>query len=342
MSPVPGAKLRMRLLLLAASGLLPLVLVLSWGVDHLFEERREAAQRSALELSRALATAVDAEVHSIEALLEQMGTSDELERADLRSFHLAARRDAEQLGWRQVSLADGDGHLLFRSNQPFDNFDPKVVDAASLKQVTDTKRPLVTRVVESPKDKIETFAVRVPVLRGDQVVYVLTAVLPTEVIAKVLLRQGIPADSVASVFDQSGRRIARSRPSSAQYAAAPLQKLLESGATQGTGITRTVEGDDVYTGFTRLQDLGWAVTVGASIAHANRATYALLGAIGVGLAASLGLALLLAWVLARRVTDPIERLKSAAAALGRGDPVTLPPLGIAELDDVASALRTAA
>ncbi|HUR90209.1 MAG TPA: cache domain-containing protein, partial [Ramlibacter sp.] len=249
MSPPPralAAPLRMRLLLLAASGLLPLVLVLVWGIDHLFEERRGAAQRSALELSRALATAVDAEVHSIQSLLDQMGTSDELERADLRSFHLAARRDAEQLGWRQVTLADGDGHVLFRSNQPFDKFDTQPVDAESLKVVVATKKPLVTKVVLSPKDNVETFAVRVPVVRGEHVVYVLTAVLSTDVIGKVLARQGVPGDSVASVFDQEGRRMARSRPASTPYGTQSLQRLLQGGASQGVGVTMTGEGQEVY------------------------------------------------------------------------------------------------
>jgi signal transduction histidine kinase len=332
----------MRLLLLAASGLVPLVIVLGWGIEHLFQERRSAAERSSLELSRALATAVDAEVRSIESLLEQMGTSDELERADLRSFHLSARRNAQQLGWRQVNVADGEGHILFRSNQPFDNFVQAPIDAPSLQQVVEKKKPLVTGVVLSPADKAETFAVRVPVMRGDRVVYVLTAVLSTDVISKVLARQNIPEDTVASVFDQTLRRVARSRPSDNPYPSPSLKKLIGSGAREGVGITITAEGDDVYTGFTRLPDVDWTLAVGTSVVAASRGFYALLGAIGVGLAASLGLALLLAWVLSRQVSEPIERLKLAAGALGRGDPVDVPELGIAELDDVAAALRTAA
>src|SRR5690242_12687293 len=131
MSPASHAHagpLRMRLLLLAASGLLPLVIVLAWGIDHLFQERRSAAERSTLDLSRALATAIDSELRSVQSLLEQMGTSDELERADLRAFHLSSRRNADQLGWRQVTLADGEGHVLFRSNQPFDNFNAQAID----------------------------------------------------------------------------------------------------------------------------------------------------------------------------------------------------------------------
>jgi len=332
----------MRLLLLAASGLLPLVLVLVWGIDHLFEERRQAAQRSALELSRAMATAIDAELRSVQSLLDQMGTSDELERADLRSFHLSARRNAEQLGWRQVLLSDGDGHILFRSNQPFDNFDTRPVDPASLRLVMTTRKPVVSPVITSPKDKSDTFAVRVPVLRGEQVVYTLTAVLATDVISKVLRRQGVPGDAIASVFDQDGRRVARSREPREAGASESLRRLLATDAAQGVGVTTTSEGEDVYTGFTRLPDAGWAIAVGTSVAAVNSAFYAALGAIALGLAASLGLALILAWILARRVTEPIERLKAAASALGRGEPVVVPPLQIAELDDVALALRTAA
>jgi signal transduction histidine kinase len=271
-----------------------------------------------------------------------MGTSDELERADLRSFHLAARRDAQQLGWRQVTLADGDGHVLFRSNQPFDNFETAAVDARSLAQVVASKRRLVTGVIVSPKDKVETFAVRVPVLRGDKVVYILTAVLSTEVIGNVLMRQDIPSDSVGSVFDQTGRRVARSRMPAAPYADDSLMKLLQQGLPQGTGVTRTLEGNEVYTGYTRIGEIDWTVTVGTSVAKVNRGFYALLAAIGLGIAASLALAMVLAWVLARRVTDPIEALKNAARALGRGDAVVVPPLQIAELDEVATALRTAA
>jgi signal transduction histidine kinase/CheY-like chemotaxis protein len=332
----------MRLLLLAASGLLPLVIVLAWGIDHLVLEQRYAEERSALELSRALATAVDAEVRSIQSLLEQLGTSDELERADLRAFHLSTRRTAEQLGWRQILLADADGHILFRSGEPFDGADPRPVDPDSLAEVVRMKKPVVGHAVISPRDKVQTFAVRVPVLRADDVVYILTAVISTDLIGKVLTRQGIPQDTVASVLDQEGNRLSRSRPPYNTTPTSSLRRLLASNEIQGTGITTTTEGERVYTGYTRLPELGWVVTVGSSVANANRGLFALLGAIGLGLAASLGLALLLAWLLSRRVIDPIHLLKEGAAALGRGAPVEIPALDIAELDDVAVALRIAA
>jgi signal transduction histidine kinase/CheY-like chemotaxis protein len=332
----------MRLLLLAASGLLPLVIVLGWGIDHLVEEQRAAAERSTVELSRALATAVDAEVRSIQSLLEHMGTSDELERADLRAFHLTTRRTAQQLGWRQISLADGEGHILFRSSQPFDSVNPPAADPESLAEVVRLKKPVVSDVVIAPTDKAPTVAVRVPVVRGGDVVYILTAVISTDLIGKVLIRQGIPQDALASVFDRANNRLSRSRPPYHAKLTPSMLRLLQSSEPQGSGITTTEEGVDIYTGYTRLPDLDWVVAVGTSVSSVNRGLFALLGAIGLGLAASLVLALVLAWLLARRVTDPIHQLKEGAAALGRGRPVDIPPLDIAELDDVAIALRVAA
>jgi signal transduction histidine kinase/CheY-like chemotaxis protein len=334
--------LRTRLLLLAASGLLPLVIVLGWGINHLIEERSSATERSVLELSRALATAVDAEQRSVITLLNEVGTSDELERADLRGFYFSARRTAEQFGWRQIALADTEGRTLLRTNQPFGEANPAPVEPESLKRVIATRAPAIGRVVETPKQPSDTFAVRVPVTRGDQLVYVLSAVLPTDVVSSVLTRQNIPSGSVASVFDQANHRVARSLKVDSPYPSASLEALLDKGGAQGIGRTTTREGVVSYTGFTRLADSGWVVTVGTSVAEVNKGLYTLLSAVAIGLATSMGVAILLAWILSRRILEPIDALKQGAADLGRGAPVDVPPLEIVELDDVAVALNEAA
>jgi len=348
MTPIPARSraaaepLRLRLLLLAASGLVPLLVVLAWGINYLVEDRRMEAERSVLELSRALATAVDAELRSVITLLEHMGTSDELERADLRAFHQSAGRTAEQLGWRQVVLGDADGHVLLRTIVPYGTPNPAPYDPKSLARVVETQAPTVGGVVETPNYPTDTFAIRVPVIRSGKVVYVLSAVLPTDRILAVLTRQSIPPGSVAAVFDQGSRRVARSRRAPSPLPSPSLRELLERGDSEGVGVTSTVEGTESYTGYTRLKGSGWVVAVGSSVAESNQLLYALLRAVALGLAGSLGLAVLLAWVLSRRVLEPIEILKEGAAALGRGDPVQLPALNIVELDDVALALAAAA
>ncbi|MEO5670261.1 MAG: ATP-binding protein [Ramlibacter sp.] len=334
--------LRLRLLMLAASGLVPLVIVLAWGLDHLVQERRLQAERSVLELSRALATAVDAELRSIATLLDHMGTSDELERADLRSFHQSARRAAVQLGWREVVLSDGEGRVLLRTTDQFGSTSPVILEPKSLAQVIATKAPAVSHVLETPALSSDAFYLRVPVMRGGKLVYVLAAVLPVDRVSAVLTRQNIPSGSVAAVFDQVSHRVVRSRTVTSPFPTPSMQALLDRGDAQGVGRTVTREGTDSYTGYTRLRGFGWVMAVGTSVEEANKGLYALLQAVALGLAASLALAVLLAWLLARRVMGPIDQLKDGAAALGRGDPVNLPALDIVELNDVALVLASAA
>jgi signal transduction histidine kinase/ActR/RegA family two-component response regulator len=337
-----ASPLRLRLLLLAASGLVPMILLLAWGINHLIEERRAQAEVSALEFSRAIASAVDAELRSVIGLLQQMSTSDELEKADLHSFHLSARRSAEYLQWRNVILNDSTGRVLFRATQPLDAPALSTVDPESLNEVLRTKEPVISRVVDAPSDGTNTFSVRVPVMRGGNLVYVITAVLPTERIAGVLSRQNLPAVSVATVVDPTGRVILRSPAAGIVFVTPSLKALLDRGGAEGSGIITTAEGVRSYAGYTRLRESGWAVAVAFSVAEANKGFDALLRAIAIGLAASLGLSALLAWILSRKVIGPIEQLKHAAAALGRGNPVHVPPLQIDELDEVAEALMNAA
>jgi signal transduction histidine kinase/ActR/RegA family two-component response regulator len=336
-----GRNLRARLLLLAASGLLPLVLVLAWGLNYLVNERRDEAERTALGLSRALAAAVNAELRSTLTLLEHIGTSDELERADFRLLHENLQRTAEQLGWMQIALSDAQGVVIMRTSEPFGRTLPVSIDPASIAQVIQTAQPAVSRVFTLNGQLDEAFAVRVPVLRSGELVYILSAVLPTELIRTVLVRQNIPATSVVSIYDQVNRSVARSRELLSPAPAPAMVQLLSGFEPQGRGqVVR--DGTDYHVGFTRLPGSGWVVIVGNEVSETNKALYAVLGAGALGLAASLVLSALLAWVLSRRVVAPINTLEQAAAALGRGQPVVVPPLEVEELEGIAAALQDAA
>jgi len=338
-----GSPLRLRLLLLAASGLVPIILLLAWGINQLIDDRRQQVELASIELSRALATAVDAELSSTVALLQQLGTSDELERADMRAFHLSARRTAEELGWRDVILSDSEGRVLFRSNRPYDSTgNTPTAEQQSLEQAARTLQPVISSFNTSQSDGSDTFAVRVPVSHSGELTYVLTAVLPTSQIAAVLTRQSIPASTIASVVDPTGRLISRSPPADLPDVGSSIKALLASGGSQGAGIARTAEGVQSIVGFTRLDETNWVVTVSSSLIATNKAFDHFLRAIAVGLGASLGLSALLAWVLSRHIMGPIDQLKRAASTLGRGGPVQLPHLQIEELDEVAEALTQAA
>lgn len=337
----PARPLRYRLFQLAASGLLPLALVATLVIAWLVQDRRDEAERSALEVSRALATAVDAELRATVSALQTLGLSDELHPAQMEAFQALARRVAERHGWRSVLLADNTGRVLMSSALQLGSASPQVVDAESMARAVTTRQPVVGRVADGPNKRGAAFAVRVPIVRGSEVEYVLSAVIPAEQVLSVVTRQGIAPSWLVGIYDQAGMRVARSSDHASDRPSPSLQAMLDSNGPQGSGTAITLEGAAAYTGYTRLRDSGWVVAVGVLASEANRAVYPLLGAVAGGLLASLALSAFLAWLLARRVSRPIDTLRSAAVALGTGDRVELQPLGVAELDQVAAALTQA-
>jgi signal transduction histidine kinase/CheY-like chemotaxis protein len=335
------APLSARLVVLAASGLLPLAIVVALALAYLSGERQLATQRSALALSRALATAVDAELRSTVAVLRALSQDEALQRGDLERFYRSSVRVAVQQGWRSVVLADDTGRAILRSRQPFGAADPRPVDPESMAQAVATQRPTVGRVVAGGTNPGLGFAVRLPVRTEDNRVYILSAVLGTEQILTVLRRQAIPTGWVVGVFDHHLQRVARSRDNASGQPSPSLRALLSQGKADGLGITRTLEGVASHTGYTRLAESGWVVAVGIPSSEASAATYGPSIAILLGLLGSLGLAAFLGWYFAGRVSQPIGVLKEAAAALGRGETVAPGPLAIEELDEVARALAQA-
>ena len=109
---------------LAASGLLPLALVAAVVLAYVGSERQRDARETALAVSRALATAVDAELRATLSVLQSLAVSDELAPGQLRRFHALARRVAESQGWRAVVLADGSGRILLSSSMDPDAANP--------------------------------------------------------------------------------------------------------------------------------------------------------------------------------------------------------------------------
>ncbi len=335
--------LRLRLFLLAASGLLPLAVVAGLVLGYVMDQRQRDAQQAALEVSRALATAVEADLRATIGVLQGLSLSSELQSGPAADFREVAHRVASGQGWLAVVLADASGRVLLDSADPSPGggAGTRPVDPDSMTAAVALRWPTVGRVAPGPQGR-PSFAVRVPVLRDGQPAYILSAVVPVERMRNLLTLQGIAEPWVVAIFDQTGTIVARSLASSAQRASPSMQALIDRGGNQGSGVTYTLEGVRSHSAFTRLRNSRWVVAAGVSAEEANRGLWGVLGAIGAGLLASLGFAAFLAWYFARGVTEPIDRLKEAAAALGRGEPMKpLPPMDIAELQEVSTALQSA-
>src|SRR5262249_14394852 len=120
------------------------------------------------------------------------------------------------------------------------------------------------------------------------------------------------------------------------------QKLMASGAPEGVGQTFSLEGDRVYTAYSRLKDSGWSVAPGLPATLVEGAAYRSLMVYGAGVLLSIALGAVAAIWVARSINRPMRDLHAAAQALGQGTAPQAPTTSIQEIRDVADALTVAA
>ncbi|MES2295914.1 MAG: ATP-binding protein [Pseudomonadota bacterium] len=333
-----------RLFLLALAGILPLAAMSGVGLFGLVWQQRTQAEQSGQELTRALAIGIESELQRSLSVLEALGSSSVLDGDNPETFRLAASRLNQTQGhWLTLILAEPSGNVLVNTNIMPGTALPPLAERASFDQAVRSQKPVVGTLARGMRGAW-AIPLRVPAVRDGKLRYIVTGVVAPQSILDVVRRQHVPDDWVISVFDAKGMRVARSRGHD-KYLGTPaspsLQRLMAGGAMEGHGEVEALEGDAVYTTFTRLPDSGWAVAIGIPVEAINAAGHRSLAAYGGGILFSLLLGLLGALLLARSINRPIGALRAAAQALGRGAPFTLEPSELAEIDEVADALLAA-
>ena len=339
-----GIPLRRRLVLLTAAGILPLAVLAGIGLYALVREQQAEAQRVGGELARSVATAVEVELHSTTSVLEALATSLTLDRDDLSGFLERARRVlALQPNWNAITLVDPSGRPLVDTRHAIGDALPPIAEPASFERVVRTRASVVGGLARDPQGNW-FFPVRAPVLRHGALRYVITAMVRPEQVHRVLTSQQVPGDWVISIVDARGHRVARSRAHAETVGgrlSETAQAVLAQGGDEGFGVANTLEGERIYTPYSRLRPSGWVAVLGMPTALAERALYRSLAVYGGGLLLSIGLGTLAAFGVARSISRPMAALRAAAQALGRGEPTRPPDTTIQEIRDVSSALATA-
>ncbi|MBV9190301.1 MAG: response regulator [Betaproteobacteria bacterium] len=341
----PRVSLRSRLLYLAAAAFLPLAVVSGISLLALVHQQREQAERAGIEITRALSTAVDAELSRSFAALDALATSTLLDAPDLRRFHdRAVRVSATRSQWRSVILHDSKGRMVLNTASAFGAPLPPTTESESVAYVLREAQPAIGTISRGANGRY-SFALRVPVLRDGELSYVLSAVISPDGIREVINRQRVPSDWVVSVFDARNQRVARSRQHEEFLGGPPAAGLLaamEQPVHEGWILTPTIEGDKTYSAFTRSLVTGWTVAIGIPISYVDAGALRSLFVYGGGILLSIILAALAALLVGRGIARPMAELGEAARALGRREHLKLPDTPIVEIRQVAESLSFAA
>jgi PAS domain S-box-containing protein len=338
--------LQRRLLAVVLVALAPIVALSGVNLALSARQQRSDQLRAMTETMRAMVGAVDTELARLTAVLRALAASGALRRGDLAGFHdTVSRAKAQDPSWANIVLADPAGKQLVNILRPYGAPLPdKPAWPDTFLPVVRERRPMISplvpygRIIRTP-----TFAIDVPVLQGSELRYVLTGVVDPESIRGVIHQQRVPPDAVVSILDARGNHVARSREHPQWLGKPPSEALLALMArdSEGAGPSRTLEGQETYAAFSRSPATGWSVAMGVprvTIDGPVRRSYL---TVGLGLALSLGLGLLASFLAARSVSRPVEALRLAAQAVGRGERPPIQPMGLAEVSEVVDALVSA-
>ena len=336
-------RIRSHLALLAVGAMLPILGFAVLVSVILLEQHRSTTQRAAMDRARAMMTAIDAELRGSFGTLAALAASASLEDGDLRAFHAeAARVLATQPTWTSVTLVRPTGEKLIDAATVYGKPLPAVADPASIARVVATAGPVTGNVDVDVAGVSPAVPMRVPVMRGRNVAYVLTALVRPDAFEDLIRQQRLPAGWICGIIDASGRFIARVPPrpvgdlSSIAFRTAILQQ------PEGWSRGLSVEGRDVFTAHEVSNFSNWSIglAIPAEVVLAGIRNTALLSALGV--LASIAVAMAIVVSSGRRIARPIVALAAVARSIGAGHPGSEPVAGdVREVREVAAALHDA-
>lgn len=343
-SPATSLPLRWHLVRLAVGTLLPAVVFAAVVVFQLARLERKAVERRAIHSARALATAFEREMSGSIRTLQALTESDHVDRGELEAFRAECERVRRtQPAWKQVLLLSPDGRLLFNTAYPWGAPLPDLAEQESFARVVETHQPIVGDIaVGRGARQALAFPVRVPVMRGGELRYVLTAVITPEALTDVVATPSSESEEwTRTLVDHQGRVAARTRDPARFVGQPATPSFLENTRASLEGVYPDVsmDGTSVYVAFSRSQPSGWT----AAIVSPRRVMDAPV-IDSMLTAGGLGLVLLLAsaggaWVFSRRIERSIAQASDAAAALAQGEPPRMEPSSVRELAQLGEALE---
>jgi PAS domain S-box-containing protein len=333
--------LRGRLVLLVVGSILPLLFLALVQQYRDYQGHVSGTRREIAVLANALSRQVAQELDSYAEGLTALAASPGLRRNPPDMEQARHRAEALKTGFAgaNITMLRPDGTHLMDLRLAPGEASPNRKMLASLQRVVTTGEPAVSGIRRSQVDGKWIFDVDVPVKDVDgHVLYILSMNPPIDRFMRIL-REGLPASWISSVYDETLNQVARSSDG-AKYIGSPVAAgLRQSFAERKSGMLEdgdSREGTPVVRAFSAASPFGWSVVVGlprAELVRPARREALVTIAIGVSF---LVVTIATAIYIANTIRHPIASLTTFAADRDGLD--SLPATGLPEVDEVAEAL----
>jgi two-component sensor histidine kinase len=302
----PRLSLPVRLGLLVAGTMLPLIIFAVGIVFHYYMQDRQEARQRVVDTVRGVRLTLDAEMQRMTGGLQVLAVTDALKAGDFERFRPIALGFLDQYGTGgTILVVDRDGRLLFSSDTADTANLPVLKNREIVDRVFRTRQPQYSDLFVSAVKEQRIVTVQAPVFRDGEVSYDICFSPPITMFQTLLAKQRPNADWTLSMLDRNGVLFARApNPEGTVGKRAPTA-VYDQMIRQDEAILSTVslEGVPLMSSFAHSDLTGWII--GAGIAETslvaplwrNLAITSLIG--GILLAIGLAFAVRMATTIAR-------------------------------------------
>ncbi len=309
-----------------------------------YRTNRAASLQRTLEVARGMRQSVEAQLCAYIEGTQVLADTSTLADGNMDGFARRAQTFVSHHPGTLLGVIDPSGLILqvFEAGRPVHHPQGLFTTHNGVARAVETRRPAVSDFFVGAYRHQPSFSINVPVERDGKVIYVLSYNPTSRALQALISEQHLPPDWVISIFDSGDVNVARV-PNDAKYigkhAADLLDARLASGS-EGVFSHTTPEGTRVQTAFSHTNTFGWSVAIGVPEAELLAPLWqSLVQTAGLGVIALL-LSGWAAYVLGRRVLEPVHILVRWATTPNA--PKLPASLGLREADDLAQALQTAA
>jgi PAS domain S-box-containing protein len=288
--------------------------------------------------------AVDAQLARAELFAQSLALESSLKPGNFVAFHKKTVRLLREFNLNySVLLFDARGQELLNTRFPYGRPLGKQADTDVIESVFASGHEVSSTLVKRISDGHPKVLTLAPIFSGQKVVYTLAVGFDPGDFNSLVERPASQADNVISIIDNMGTIAARSHDATTlvgQKANAQLLKQMEA-QTEGT-VSLMNSGVPYLITFKRSAHTGWAVAIGTPFKSTRTPLTDNLVIQSFAGALLLGLSLLFAWLVGRRITRSLRSLQDAALALGSNTLVDLPETTLLETNALSQALQASA
>lgn len=323
--------------LFAAGLILPILLfacILAW---HYVTSERQVTINRARTASREMATAVDQMLSRSLLVLQQLATSTAIRQGNIAGFREDLSHAAGLLGHDIVVIRPGQTRPVTSATAPETSLLPERGGASRIyeERAATARWPVISDLIR--RHGSDVVALYVPVLRGAETVYLLSADLPASQFPETLSQVQLEPGWLAELADGNGRLIART-----QQHPAPTERQSGTKVADGVRNGTNIAGAEVATAYVRIAGTDWTMVVTVPLATLNapvwRALSVILAIGGILTACAMAFA---SWM-GTRLSGALSTLQSAAVQLAGNAEVPPVRTPVEEINQVGAAISFAA